>query len=369
MTDNIFNKVLFIGPKNDFGGMGTVLETYSQNIQQFKFVATYPENKKSSRIIFFGKSLFKIIRYIIYDKDIEILHLHSASKGSFARKSIICLLGKVSGKKIVFHIHSGNFHRFYHKAGIFKYCIRFVLRLSDGVVCLSQQWSHFFKNTMKLNNVFIVGNPVEIDTEIMQKDEITRLQLLFLGKICDSKGIFGLIKFLKTNKYFLNNQIKLTIGGTGEDERLAKILEEPVFKNRIEYKGWIKGKNKKNEIRECDIFVLPSYIEALPVSILEAMAHAKPVIATNVGGIPAIVKENYNGWLMNPGEFDRMDYILDQIFLNKKNLKRYSNNSLIEASKFSTQAILKELSDVYNSLLQSPKNISVNTMLLTTSEM
>jgi len=177
------------------------------------------------------------------------------------------------------------------------------------------------------------------------------LNLLFLGNVCDDKGIFGLIHFLRTNKYFLDNQIRLFIGGNGEINRLIKLIEAPVFNNNIEYCGWVKADTKRLLLCSCDVFILPSFVEGLPVSILEAMACHKPIIATNVGGIPSIVKNNYNGWLIDPGAFFQLDTVFEKIFSNKQVLLKYSANSLLASKKYSVDVILAELSDLYQSIL------------------
>lgn len=347
----IFKKVLFVGPENEFGGIGAVLDNYRKNISDFKFVPTFSSGNKGFKIFFFVRSLFKILRFLAMDPDIAIIHLHSASRGSFIRKSIICLIGKSSGKKIVFHIHSGGFKSYYENARFLQPYIRFILNLSDRVVCLSDQWLDFFTHGIKLNNVVVIGNPIETNGCDEKKTSGKVLHMLFLGKICDDKGVFGLIDFLKTNKYYLDSQIKLVIGGNGEEERLRKLLQEPSLGKHIEYCGWVQGEDKKRLICDCDIFILPSYMEGLPVSILEAMANGKPIIASNVGGIPSIVKADHNGWLIDPGAFYQLDIVFEQIFLNEKILATYRNNSLGEAARFSSPVILNELAELYTSLL------------------
>jgi glycosyltransferase involved in cell wall biosynthesis len=350
--DTIFGKVLFVGPENELGGVGSVLEIYKKNIHHFNFIPTYPSDNKESKITFFIKSIFKNIRLLLLDRNIKILHLHSASKGSFIRKSIICIIGKLSGKKIVFHMHSGGFEYYYKNSGILKPYIKYILHSSDSIICLSKQWLEFYSKGMRLSNVSVIGNPVEAGNCEIKNSNIKTLRLLFLGKICDDKGIFGLIDYLKTNRYFLDYQIKLDIGGNGEDERLMKLLNDPVLNKHIESHGWVNGEVKKKMICDCDIFILPSYVEGLPVSILEAMASSKPVIATNVGGIPSIVINNYNGWLIDPGAFHQLDIVFEQIFSNENICSKYSANSFREARKYQPEVILAELATLYKSLIK-----------------
>ena len=66
--------------------------------------------------------------------------------------------------------------------------------------------------------------------------------------------------------------------------------------------GPVQGAAKVQLLHECDVFALPSYQEALPMAILEAMAAGLPIVATRVGGIPELVVDGYNGFLITPGD-------------------------------------------------------------------
>ena len=121
--------------------------------------------------------------------------------------------------------------------------------------------------------------------------------------------------------------------------------------SNIEFHGWADESTKKQLLDECDIFILPSRYEGLPVSILEAMAYRKPIIATDVGGISSIVKPGYNGWLFDSNDIGQLDLILDEIFTNRLLLRTYGMNSYQEASKYSSEEVVHTLSGIYESLI------------------
>jgi glycosyltransferase involved in cell wall biosynthesis len=100
-----------------------------------------------------------------------------------------------------------------------------------------------------------------------------------------------------------------------------------------------------------DVFILPSHIEALPMSILEAMSYGKPIVSTRVGGIPSLVKEDYNGWLYDPNDIKHLDKIIDEIFADKGRIKVYGHNSRTEALKYDIQTVAKKLNSIYDSAL------------------
>jgi glycosyltransferase involved in cell wall biosynthesis len=348
---SIFKKVLYVGPVNEFGGIGSVINMYAKHFDELNLISTSTSDASINKHFHFLNSFLKISFICITNSDIRILHLHSAAKGSFIRKSIIGLTGKLFNKKVVFHIHSGSFETYYKKAGIFQFLIQFILYNMDTVICLSEQWKHFYQEKLGLNNVIVIGNPVEIPELLEYQNDTNRIQLLFLGKICDNKGIFDLIDYLKSNLFFINNQIELLIGGDGEVDRLKQLLKDPCLNNKIIYCGWVQEDLKVQLLTNCDLYILPSYFEGLPVSILEAMAFGKPIIATNVGGVPSIVQNNQNGWLFNPGSFKELDTVFEQIFEKRDILSNYGKSSYIQVSQYAPELIQQDLTNLYQKLI------------------
>ena len=344
---DISSKVLFVAPDDKYGGIGAVVRMYSKHIKGIKFIATYPSVPLQSKLLFFILSIAEITKALIIDKQIQIIHLHSASSGSFIRKILVALLAKAFRKRVIFHMHGGSFNSFYESAFIFKPLIRYILKCSDKVICLSPEWHNYYVNHLDISRVDILPNPVELSTDCNNFSISPVIKLLFLGKICDNKGIFTFIEYLKSNKYFLDNRIHLAIGGVGEDLRL---LADISSLHNIQFHGWADDVMKKHLLEECDIFILPSRYEGLPVSILEAMANYKPIIATNVGGISSIVKTGYNGWLISPDNHSQLDIVFDEIFDNRALLYQYGQNSYTEALKYSAVQVIEKLCSIYHSI-------------------
>lgn len=95
---------------------------------------------------------------------------------------------------------------------------------------------------------------------------------------------------------------QFVLGGVGELEKLEKLVNM----NHFKFLGWIEGEEKKEWLERAKVFFLPSYSEAMPMSILEAMGYGLPVVASNVGGIPSIVRNNINGFTFIPGDVEGM---------------------------------------------------------------
>ena len=134
-------------------------------------------------------------------------------------------------------------------------------------------------------------------------------------------------------------------------ERLEKTISDNHFNGDVSFAGWVNGSRKAELLNNCDVYVLPSYFEALPMSILEAMSYGKPVISTYVGGIPEIVKPGFNGWLFQPGDRQALNNIIMEAMDNKALLRQYGNNSLSISKNYTPESVFQSLNDLYREIL------------------
>lgn len=318
----------------------------------FRMISTYPSDVQTNKQLYFLKQLFQIFKLLITDEDIKILHIHTASRGSFFRKSIVALLGNVLGKKTIMHVHGGLFHAFYQSSVFMRLWVKSVFRSCDRVICLTSEWSRTFSDELKLTNLAIVLNPVKSFLP-RPTNYNGSISLLFMGTITANKGIFELVDYLLTNPHYLSGKIRLVICGEGESEKLLSLIKKDTWVNNIQFVGWVDGSNKDEFIYNSDIFILPSHYEGLPMAILESMSAGKPIISTKVGGIPTVVKPSSNGWLIEPKKINQLDVVFDQIFTSPEVITRFSQQAYEDAKKFHVGAIVSQLHSIYEQLLVS----------------
>ncbi len=333
------------------GGIGAVLDLYAQQFDSFQVLYTYPESKTVSRLPFYLKALFKLMHKLSTDKQIEIVHIHSASRGSFYRKSVALLIAKLYGKKTVMHIHGGGFKEFYYASFFKNTLIKPILNSADQVICLSDEWLEYFANQLKLKNIAMLPNPIALPTLQAKTIAADRIELIYFGAVVATKGIFDLVMFLTTNRHFNEGNIVLHICGDGELEKLRSIVNLHHLEKRILIHGWTNGSNKIDLFRKADIFILPSFAEGLPMSILEAMSYGKPIIATRVGGIPSLVQPNYNGWLYTPNNTQELTTIFDELFSNLRQLNQYGQHSREMSIAYDIKSVSKRLQTIYANIL------------------
>jgi glycosyltransferase involved in cell wall biosynthesis len=102
-----------------------------------------------------------------------------------------------------------------------------------------------------------------------------------------------------------------------------------------------------------DVFVLPSLWESLPIAILEAMMHGKPVVASAVSGIPEAVQDGVNGRLIPPGEPEILAAVLDEVLADNEALDRMGAASRrIAVKRFALDSMLRGVAGVYDAVAE-----------------
>lgn len=145
----------------------------------------------------------------------------------------------------------------------------------------------------------------QVSTGRIENRLVTRL--IYVGEINNKiKGVDLLIKAFNNVFHRLQN-IELVIIGEGPDSDYCRQLVNKFHLEKvITIKGAVEHRRTLEEISRSDILILPSTSEGIPRVILEAFALGKPVIASNVGGIPEVVKNMENGFLVDPGNIDEL---------------------------------------------------------------
>ena len=120
-----------------------------------------------------------------------------------------------------------------------------------------------------------------------------------------------------------------------------------------EWIGWVSGEEKEKYLRECDIFVLPSYFEGQSVAILEAMAYSCTVVASNVGGIPQMIVEGKTGILAAPRNAQDLERGLMEALSDEALCRRLGGSARekVEA-EFSIEKNMEQLLLVYKKVLE-----------------
>lgn len=345
-------KVLMVGNHPSVkGGISSVVsqllahDWMEDNIEML-YIPTYIEANHIFKISYFLVAYFKIRDYILKNHP-DVVHIHMSYKGSFFRKYQIHKLCMKHDIPDVIHLHGSEFKKWFDCSSNKKE-IKNMLRECSRVIVLGEKWNKTILNIEPKAKTFVVSNTVPIPSDITKYN--SPFYVLYMGVLIKRKGVSDLIEginYLK-NANRLGN-IKTIIAGTGEEEaELKRRCKEYNLDNHIEFKGWISGQQKEALYKNCQMLVLPSYNEGLPMSILEAMSYGMPVVSTNVGDISSAVKNGRNGYLFDPGSVNEMADAIYKISSDNTLFDMLSRASReIAQDKFSDKDYFVKIANMY----------------------
>lgn len=342
--------VLMIGPaRNVKGGITTVVNSYFEAGLDKKVNLKYIETTNDKNIILKGFKMIKgYIEFLLSIDKYDIVHIHTASRRSFWRKRLYINKCYKKKKKIIVHIHGGAFKNFYEESNNNrKKRIIETLNKANKIIVLSKEWKNFFGKIVDENKIEVIYNSVEVPEDF--KKDFGKKRILFLGRFDEKKGIFDLLDVM-TEIAKIDSDAKLYIGSNERKEKVNKIIKEYKLNNNVEYLGWVDEKLKKEVLKEATIFVLPSYYEGMPMSVLEAMAYKNIVISTNVGGIPEIIENGYNGFLIEPGDKKELFNKIEKIINSDKKNEMSDNARATVNEMFNIDINICKLLDLYDQI-------------------
>jgi glycosyltransferase involved in cell wall biosynthesis len=288
------------------------------------------------------------LAWLIAARRCAVLHLHASSRVSFWRKWSFYLLARMGGVPVIWHIHGGEFERFY-SAECGRWRRRMVRRALGGafrVVVLSRQWALLMQQLVPRANVEVIPNFVSRGA-VAHAVSRSPLTLLFMGRISQRKGIYDLLEALRRVAGAVPGA-RLAIAGSGETGEVLRRARQLGIADRIELLGWITGPAKRRALAQAGALVLPSYAEGLPMVLLEAMAQATPVVATPVGGVPDLVHDGKSGLLAPAGDVDALARALLRLLTEPGLAPRLGREGQrVVLSDFSEERVLARLGGIY----------------------
>lgn len=321
-------RVLMIGPGEGVpGGISSLVQAFVPLLRHYVDLEYLPtvmrrplkeSGKVSLRNI--ALALWQYVRfaYLMWRFRPQIIHVHTSQGIAWFKDTFFIMVGRVCRCRMVLHMHGGNFDVLYNRsAPLVQRYTRKVCGLADAIIAVSGEWKERLSHIISAERVLTLRNCIAVDI-ISQGDGTQGDSMLFLGSLGPSKGVFDLIEAMGCLRARgLNPHIWLAgyEEREGDLDRVRARLEELGLEHVCELVGMVQGTRKAQLLRDASLFVLPSYREGLPMAVLEAMAAGLPVVATRVGGIPDVINDGYNGYLVAPGDVkalaDRLAFLAE----------------------------------------------------------
>ena len=249
---------------------------------------------------------------------VTLVHIHTASFGSFARKSCFAWLAKrLLGIPTIMHVHGAEFDLFYDNLSpMSRAWVARTLSRVDAVIALSDRWRETLLNRVPEANVHVIPNAVPVPTATRRPSPGRPPVALFVGRIGHRKGTFGLIRaWARATR---PHGSRLVIVGDGSVREAQQLVEAIGVSDSVDVLGWQPRTRISDLMTASDVFVLPSLAEGQPMAILEAMAHGMAVIATSVGAIEETLAGGAAGMIVPPDDVEALIEALSVVLGNEE---------------------------------------------------
>jgi glycosyltransferase involved in cell wall biosynthesis len=348
------HSVLMVGTSVDVrGGISTVVRGYREGglFERFtvRYVATHVDGGAFAKVRAALRGYAAVIVALL-TLDAPLVHVHLASRASFWRKSVVCLMALLRRRPYILHVHGAEFGKFYdQECGVFaRWLVRTLLTRAAFVLALADLWRVSLERIAPSARVRVLYNAVPIPGRPPRVVGVAEPErILFCGRLGPRKGTFDLIKaFARISAQF--PQAQLICAGDGDIEAAKQLARELGISARVAFPGWISQEATRSELSRATVFALPSFAEGVPMALLEAMSWGVPVLTTPVGGIPEVVSSDQNGLLVKPGDVDAIERALGKLLASNAlriRLGSAARSTIIE--RFSLESAVAHLASIY----------------------
>lgn len=350
---NILRKIVMVGtsPATQ-GGISAVINTLAEaglfKRMGVRYIVSHCDGgrfQKISRAVLGWCQLLGMLCSL----RVGLIHVHMASRASFWRKSFYLVLAVLFRVPYVIHLHGAEFKIFYGResSARVRYCVRRVFQGAATVIVLSDSWKVWVDQQFPGVKSRVLHNPVQVPDVLPEWENRKMGRVLFLGRLGRRKGVYDLVQvadILKQRGY----SFVIMLGGDGDVSAIRAEARKLHVEDCIDVLGWVRGKQKQDLLASAMVYILPSYNEGLPVSVLEAMAAGLPVVTTSVGGLPELVSEGNDGYLVVPGDVDSLADRLGMLLSHPEVAQRMGNAAFEKIRHgFSVEVFMPELMKIY----------------------
>lgn len=372
------SKVLIVGVVlKSYGGHTRFVEALMNSGLPYKFVLFDPgrppkDHSKSQRpsyrdifdagimrtILGVAITLYHMLVFplVLLKERPQVVHFAGGGFWRFWEYAIYIQLCRLCRIKTIYH-WLANFDDWYGLSGQrSRHLIKRIMEQVDRHIVLSKLDKKCVDSISPKDNVHFLPGGISSSfiTQLYDQTLPAKLEeicILFIGgRDPARKGIFDILKaYSIVVRNEQNTRLILTGGGNVEDA-IKKSAGKDVMPY-LSFLGYVSESQKIDLYKSADMLLLPSCQEGLPYVVLEAMAAGLPVISTYVGGIPDVIEDNVNGFLIQPGDYEALAERI--LFLNRdQNLRKRISQANREKilKQYSEEAIIQRLGQIYDEL-------------------
>jgi glycosyltransferase involved in cell wall biosynthesis len=293
----------------------------------------------------FDLSLRKSLRQTVIEDRFDLVHAHGYKADFFAYSSLRGLVPLIST------CHGWPTPGF--KMQAYARADRFLLRSFDKVVAVSEDSARLLRSAgVHPSNISLIRNGVKTARfDHPDSSHEGRLRIGVIGRIVREKGSeFAFDAFLRVASEF--PQAELVFAGEGPlRESLQRRASQLGIAEKVVFRGFCD--DMPRFYSQLDVVVMPSFYEGMPMVLLESMAAGKAIVSTNVGEVPAVLRDGFTGFLVQPGNCEQLAASLRQVLADEELRVRVGREAkAFISSTYDIVPVCNRYLDVYRSACQ-----------------
>lgn len=229
----------------------------------------------------------------------DVVHINSALAPSVTvvRAGVLALAGRLRGCAVIVHAHGGNIETWLVGRRN-RALLRAAMRPVDRVVAVWTAGDSALASAVGRDRVVMVDNGVDVSRFLPAQPTSGPPKVLYVGLLTPRKGVLDLIEASKMLRAEGVDHELLLLGGTPDEGPAAAEPVVAAARGHATLLGTRPPAEMPAAYAAADVFCLPSWWEAMPLSVLEAMAASLPVVATDVGDVGRLVVDGETGYVV-----------------------------------------------------------------------
>jgi glycosyltransferase involved in cell wall biosynthesis len=330
--------MLGAGPETR-SGVAAVVESYRAHglfaRWPIQYIATGGHGSLAAKVKIYGKAISEFSGALLRHPG-SVVHLH-LSRQTYWAQAPFAAAALAARRPLIVQLHG---------AGFGGEATPLLERAACVVVACEAQ-RIWVKSLAKNAHVVTVPPPVVVGTPTLQTPAARPNVVLFLGRLEAVKGIYDLLDALAGVRAAVPD-VRLVCAGDGDRAGVARYAERLGIADAVKFTGWVGPSGKRALLETAAAFVLPSYEEALPASLIEAMSAGVPTLVSHVGGMPEAVQEGVSGLLVAPGDRANLERRLKRLLVDRPLAEKLGAAARESARlRFSPERALPRLEAVY----------------------
>jgi len=279
----------------------------------------------------------------------SLVHVHVAPHHSFYRKSLFIWLARLFGKPVIIHIHAGDFGDFWSSGGVPRRTfVSATVRSARLVLAVSRLLAEDLQRCCDALPVMVMPNP--FDMPPVRRGQLPSVRtILFAGRNEREKGVFDLIEAFREIHRVLPD-VRLILAGDGKTAEAESMVRQLRLSDCVEFPGWLGENTLAERYSQASVFCLPSYIEGMPIAVLQSMAAGVPVVASAVGGICDVLQAGA-GLTVAPGDVEDLARQLIRVLIDPDLQRRLAAAGREALCAYKADSVNKRIESVYQDLL------------------